>query len=180
MCDAFSNLYIQESQTIGAEHSPQTTLQDEIMTQNEDKSLSIKRRETIEIDNDGTYGGARPREHVTSETDVSKLTNTKRPDSPIQSTRNFSSTYLNPITDDNTPKLQGEPTYSNQSKNPKEFCSTYTIQTHTNSPTDDQISFHVADGFDPYEPSFQISLSTTSQDHQKNYDSITQPQQVGY
>ena len=153
------------------------------MTQNEDKSLSmpshsevaIQRRETIEIDNDGAYCGARPREPVTSETDVSKLANTKRPVSPIQSTRNFSSTYLNPITDDITPKLQGEPT-SNQSKNPNEFCSTYTIQTHTNSPTDDQISFHVADGFDPYEPSFQISLSTTSQDHQKNYYSITQPQ----
>ena len=153
------------------------------MTQNEDKSLSmpshsevaIQRRETIEIDNDGAYCGARPREPVTSETDVSKLANTKRPVSPIQSLRNFSSTYLNPITDDITPKLQGEPT-SNQSKNPNEFCSTYTIQTHTNSPTDDQISFHVADGFDPYEPSFQISLSTTSQDHQKNYYSITQPQ----
>ena len=92
MCDAFSNLYVQQSQTIGAEHSPQTTLQDEIMTQNEDKSLSmpshsevaIQRRETIEIDNDGAFGGARPREPVTSETDVSKLTNTKRPDSPIQ------------------------------------------------------------------------------------------------
>ena len=149
------------------------------MTQNEDKSLSIKRRESIEIDNDGTYGGARPREHVTSETDVSKLTNTKRPVSPIQSTRNLSSTYPSPITDDITPKLQGEPTYSNKSKNLNEFCSTYTIQTH-NSPTSDQISFHVADGFNPYEPSFQINLSTTLKNHQKNYDSITQPQQVGY
>ena len=168
MCDAFSNLYVQQSQTIGAEHSPQTTLQDEIITQTEDKPLSlpspseveIQRHETIEIDNGGAYGGARPREPVTSETAMSKLTNTKRLVSPIQSTRNFSSTYLNPIMDDVTPKLQGEPTYSNQSKNPNELHSTYTIQTQ-NSPTDDQISFHVADGFDPYEPSFQISTSRT-------------------
>ena len=84
MCDAFSNLYVHQSQTIGSEHSPQTTLQDEIITQTEDKSLSmpsssevaIQRPETIDIDNDGAYSAARPLEPVTSETNVLKLTNT--------------------------------------------------------------------------------------------------------
>ena len=133
--------------------------------------LNTVTRSNIEptfIASSGEHGGARPREPIYyNQSTTSIPTNFQIPNSPVPSTKHLTATYLNPNTDEFTPKFEG--------KAFNQLQSTYTI--HAQNSSTEKIPFVIPDDIDPsYDPIYPSNLSTTLSPHENVVLSTKPPQ----